>query len=127
MIAASCRYLSMLFLVGFMPWATGAGTLQHDPFVRPQPVPAGNAKATSAANALAEEVPWRPRLTAVLVAGKDSLVNLQGEIIRMGEEKDGYRLTEVRDQHAVFRKGKKRVVLTMGMTTVGPTKEQDSR
>ncbi len=117
----------MLFLLGFMPWATAGGTLQHDPFVRPQLFAAGNGKASSAGNAVAEEAPWHPRLTAVLVAGTNSLVNLQGEIIRMGEAKDGYRLMEVRDQQAVFRKGKKRVVLNMGMTTVGPTKEQDSR
>jgi len=127
MIANLYRCGSMLFLVCFMPCATAGGTLQHDPFIRPQLSAAGHGKTGATGTAAAEEIPWQPRLTAVLVAGKNSLVNLQGEIIGLGEEKDGYRLIEVRDQQAVFRKGKKRVVLNMGMTTVGPNKEQESR
>jgi len=127
MIADLVRYGSMLFLAGFIPCAMAGGTLQHDPFIRPQLPAAAPAKAAPAGKAVADEIPWHPRLTAVLVAGKNSLVTLQGEIIRLGQAKDGYRLIEVRDQEAVFRKGKKRVVLNMGITTVGPNKEQESR
>ena len=43
-------------------------------------------------------------LRAVLVAGRDSLVNVAGTVVRIGQEHDGYRLILVEEHAAVFSK-----------------------
>lgn len=96
---------------------TAAETLQHDPFARPL-----ITNSTTVATVV-EEVIWNPALTAVMVAGKNSLVNVDGVIIKLGEEIDGYRLIEVKDYQAIFKKGRKRVVLTIAMQSMRKNKE----
>lgn len=113
MIADLYRWGWVFMGAGIVPSAFAAGPLLHDPFARPLlAVPGPNNPVTAKTGAEAE-VPWNPKLTAVMVAGKNSLVNLDGTIIGIGEEKDGYRLVQVRDREAVFNKGKKRIVLKM--------------
>ncbi len=116
--------LAILLMCAFYP--SQADTLRHDPFSRPllvAPTPTTNASAPTAANPAApvantdikiDPVPtWNPTLVAVMVAGKSSLVNIEGKIIRIGEEIDGYRLIKVRDGEATFSKDHQRVVLRM--------------
>ena len=52
-----------------------------------------------------------------MVAGKNSLITLDGVIMKLDEEIEGYRLVQVKDHEAVFKKGKKRIVLTMQINT----------
>lgn len=100
--------------VGASASAVADGRLLHqDPFARP-------ALATQAASVRGpgsggvESAPaWSPQLVAVVVAGSDSLVNIDGAIVRMGEEIDGHRLVAVREEEAVFLQGNKRTVLRM--------------
>lgn len=84
--------------------------LRHDPFARPDLALAPAAAAQSAEPAPKE---WKPQLRAVIVAGKSSLVNVEGTIVPLGGQIDGYRLTRVEDRTAVFMKNGERVELTM--------------
>ncbi len=92
--------------------------LQHNPFLRPnlealgaqsvQPAGAasgrndGQREKTIAKNRAAFEEPLE--LRAILHAGRESLVNVGGVILGIGEEVDGYRLVKVEEREAVFRK-----------------------
>ncbi len=123
MISVFSRLGFVLIAVFFLPPAFAGDSLKHDPFARPllsAPLPSNTAAGTVAE----EEMPWNPQLIAVMVAGKDSLVNLDGIIIKIGEEKDGYRLVQVRDQEAIFKKGNKRIVLNMEMSALRKNKER---
>ena len=57
---------------------------------------------------------WSPELRATLVGGAQSMANLGGTILNIGDEAHGYRLIEVGEGEAVFSKGNGRVVLTTG-------------
>ena len=52
-------------------------------------------------------------LNAVLVSGADSLANVNGTVVRIGELVQGYRLVEVHDRSAVFEKNNLRFTLDM--------------
>ncbi len=124
--------------VACLSWALAdeAQPLRNDPFARPQLAalasknPATHSSATTrpdAANPEARpEVPWSPRLKAVLVAGDGSLVNLDGTIVRLGEEVDGYRLVQVQDSEAIFKKAKQRIVLKMGSSAARQSTERSA-
>lgn len=70
---------------------------------------------------------WNPLLTAVMLDGNNSLVSLDGEIIRMGDKKDGYRLIQVREHEAVFKKDGKRIVLKMDTSSSVNSNERGSK
>lgn len=90
--------------------------LRHDPFARPA-LAAPLANGGQPAPIGAKE--WRPQLRAVIVAGKSSMVNVEGTIVSLGELIDGFRLTGVEDRKAVFMKDGVRVELTMGSDSAG--------
>jgi len=46
-----------------------------------------------------------PAVRGILVADGRSLVNLNGKIIGVGDEVDGYRLLHVAQEYAVFQRG----------------------
>lgn len=110
--------LAWIALVALPVAATGA-PLKHDPFARPLQ---GGAASTADAS-----ISSGPKLIAVIVAGKKSLVNLNGAIIGIGEEKYGYRLIEVRDHQAIFEKNNKRIVLDMEVSSLKPGNERGSQ
>jgi hypothetical protein len=99
-------------LVGFPELSLSqAEKLQHDPFARPalsglqqarQPEPRGNVEVTVAAPSP------RLKLLAVMAAGPDSIANVDGVMVRIGDEINGYRLVEVYESNAVFEKNKTR-------------------
>jgi hypothetical protein len=85
--------------------------LQHDPFARPalgglqqarQPEPRGNGKPTAVVASP------RLRLLAVMAAGANSIANVDGVMLRIGDEVHGYKLVEVKERNAVFEKNKTR-------------------
>jgi hypothetical protein len=96
--------LLLLTLAASSAWADSP--LQHDPFVSPI-TRGGNAPVIS------EETPWSPNLTTIMVAGKNSVVTIDGVTVRAGETINGYRFDHAHDHQAVFFKGKKRIVLNM--------------
>jgi hypothetical protein len=108
----------IVLVAGLFPAASSAELL-HDPFARP--FQAGAAPAINADTSL------NPSLLAVMIAGQKSMVNLNGTIIGIGEEKDGFRLIKVEDHKAIFEKSKKRIVLEMEMPSLKPGNERGSQ
>lgn len=119
MSARVYRLVLTALIAGLLPVAATATPLQHDPFARPFQL--GSSTSADA------NISSGPKLIAVIVAGKKSLVNLNGAIIGIGEEKDGYRLIRVRDRKAIFKKGKKRVVLDLEMSSLKPGNERGNQ
>ena len=99
-------------------WAQ-AERLLHDPFARPalselrKPQPLLVPGTEQAAALAPAPAPWNPELTAVMVAGRQSIANLDGEMVGIGEKIHGYVLVEVREDEVVLVKDKKRLVVPM--------------
>ena len=120
-----CASLVLLLLAVWLCSPAAADVLlKHDPFSRPL-LPALLPKNATTLNAVVEEeARWNPQLIAVMVSGKNSLVNLDGVILRIGEEKDGYRFVHATDHEAIFKKGNNRIVLNMEVSTLRKNKER---
>lgn len=86
-----------------------ANRVRHDPFQRPV-IPQQSAAATEVIKPSAQQS-WAPKLTATLRAGHNSMANVNGNIIKLGETIDGYRLMEVDERSAVFAKNKQSIHL----------------
>lgn len=82
---------------------------RRNPFAHaPQPLPAttGSASAT-------EPGATEMRVRAILMAGDDSLVSIDGELLAIGESHRGFVLTKVQEDAAIFvRDGE---TLTVGL------------
>lgn len=98
----------MVLAAGCLPPVFAEG-LHNDPFARPQLDLTGSVQGAD----VEPGALWHPQLTAVVLDGENSLVSLNGEIVGIGDQKDGYRLVRVREQEAVFKKDGKRIVLKM--------------
>lgn len=95
--------------------AAAQGALRHDPFRAPPPpapVPVAAAEP-SAPPPPAPVAVWRATLRAVLVDGERSLANVDGILVRLGREVDGFRLVEVSEGRAVFVRDGRRFTLSM--------------
>lgn len=90
---------------------SAAEPLRHDVFARP--TLAALVVTASESPVSSTTVAWSPRLTAVMVAGSSSLATIDGRILRIGEQTDGYRLVSVRESEAILVKDGQRFVLTM--------------
>jgi hypothetical protein len=126
MIKACASLILLLVATCLCSQASADALLNHDPFARPLlPTLLPNNPATVNAEAEAEvETPWNPQLIAVMVSGKNSLVNLDGVILKIGEEMDGYRFVQAKDHEVVFKKGNKRIVLNMEISTLRKNRER---
>src|SRR6266496_2372543 len=89
--------------------------LQYDPFARPaltglqhasKPGPGRNGEPTGASTR-------RLKLQAVMVAGPKSIANVDGTMVRIGDQIYGYRLVDVHERGAVFEKNKTRVAVSI--------------
>jgi hypothetical protein len=121
---SACRRLAMLAAAlgsaALALPALGQGrALQHDPFVRPAvglvPGDASSAATPGRAKAAPEGRP-RLNLQAVLVAGSQSIANVDGVMVRVGESINGYRLLEVQHRSALFEKNGAKFTLGIGGT-----------
>jgi len=112
--------LLVLLIAPYAVWVTAGDPdvgLRHDPFGRPDLALMAPASGVQAVEFAAKE--WKPQLRAVIVAGKDSMVNVAGTIIPLGGQIDGFRLIAVEERKAVFTKGGAHVELTMGGERAG--------
>lgn len=82
--------------------------IRHNPFRRLADSPL--ATDGTAAPVAAE---WKPTLRGVLRAGPNSLADVDGQMVAIGEKLDGHRLLSVSDYQAVFEKEGRRVILDM--------------
>lgn len=99
--------LIILFLV---PGPSAGGPLSRDPFKPPADVvdSAGDTNRPSAMS-----IGANPEIKSILFAGADSLVNLNGRIIAVGQEVEGYELLEVAERYAIFRHGEEIMQLSL--------------
>ena len=120
MIRAACLFAALaLQLLGGAGAALGAtfpddqrplaSILHSNPFerlntpeeIRAPPIPVINVPP-----------PWSPELRGTLVSPWGPMVNVDGVILEIGEEIDGFRLVEVREYEAVFvRDGARRTLI----------------
>jgi hypothetical protein len=98
--------------------ALGQGrALQHDPFVRPAVgLLPGDAPSAATPGRVKAAPPGNPKLSlqAVLVAGPQSIANVDGVMVRVGESINGYRLLGVEHRSAVFEKNGAKFTLRIG-------------
>ena len=108
--------------------------LQHDPFARPalaglqhasKPGAGRNGEPTGASTRTL-------KLQAVMVAGPKSIANVNGTMVRIGDQIYGYRLVEVHERGAVFEKNKARFVVSISRDAArapdaGPDKDSMPR
>jgi hypothetical protein len=87
----------------------------HDPFQKPA-IPQANIAEPEASKASTQNT-WVPLLKATLRAGRNSMANVNGKIIKLGETFNGYKLITVEGRSAVFIKNKQRIKLTIDEST----------
>jgi len=73
--------------------------LVFDPFKKPTFAIQRDRDSTSLTPRIST---WNPKLRATMVAGKNSMANVDGAIIKVGEKIQGYTLLEVRMRTAIF-------------------------
>ncbi len=85
---------------------TGASDLRRDPFSR------AKVQQILDANRQAQEkkpkvIRWQPKLLATIVSGDQSMINLDGEIYRLGDTFNRHKLVQVSRYTATFKRGGK--------------------
>lgn len=114
-VAGALALLSMSSAVA----AAESGGLRHDPFAwpaavrAPAPAPMFTGTAAAVAATPAPAAPWEPRLRAVVVAGGRSMALVNGSVVAIGEQIDGFRLVRVQERTATFEKNGQHVELKM--------------
>ena len=98
--------LSALLII---PAMASAELLQRDPFRPPADFSDSPAQPGRSSVALGA----KPEIRGILMAGDQSLVNLSGEIIGVGETANGYRLLQVGEEHAIFQRGDEVITLSL--------------
>lgn len=97
------------------------GELSTNPFARPAWV---SEALVESANQQSNITRGRIDLRAILIAGEQSLVNVGGKIIAIGEEADGHVLLSITDDHAVFSAGEKIVRVSVHNETTDETRDE---
>ncbi len=87
-----------------------AQVLHWNPFNKPTPVA---VKAVSPQPPVEQTPPWEPELRATLVGGARPSANIDGWLILLGDEVEGFKLVEIRERRAVLEKDGVRRILTM--------------
>jgi hypothetical protein len=88
---------------------------QHDVFERPKPrlLKQHQAETVNAEKPAPAPVEWKPELRAIISGGGTAWVNVEGRILKVGQDMDGFRLVEVQERRAVFVKDDVRYALDL--------------
>jgi hypothetical protein len=84
-------------------------TLKHDPFQLPAFAREANSSAMMSVSASGDEL----ELRGILLSKNNPMVNINGEILKIGDVIDGYKLLDINAQQAVFEKQKNRITLQL--------------
>lgn len=100
---------SLLLLASFPVFAEQTRVF-HDPFAKPhlKKLPKATADTSNSETSISAH-----RLTSTLRAGKNSMIIVDGLVLKLGEKIDGYKLIAVHDRTAVFLKNQKHTRLTL--------------
>ena len=82
--------------------ANVAPKLHLDPFEKPDSLLLQSRELD--VEPLPEPVSWQPELRATMRSSTGAMVNIDGDIIAIGEEINGFRLLEVQERSAIFGK-----------------------
>ena len=82
--------------------------LKNNPFSRP---PSERTASFSREDDATEGSSPTPELQATMVASQSRLANVDGRIVRPGDEVQGYTLLHVHDDHAIFVRNGKRLTV----------------
>lgn len=85
--------------------------LRHNPFQRPIPTTSQITHVLTSSDANQE---IKPVLQGVVLSGKQSIANVSGTILKLGESKDGLHLISVSEDKAVVKSDGKRMTLKLG-------------
>ena len=107
-----------------MAGQTAAPKLHADPFKTPQLAKAVGGPVRDSGQARRED--WRPQLRGIMRSTSLSLVNVNGQLIEIGEEIDGFRLVGVGERSAAFTKRGFRYLLSLDHDDDEQTDDKDS-
>jgi len=85
-------------------------TVFHDPFKKPEFTRAPVKRSLSKN---LDQTDWTPQLIMTLRAGKNSMANIGGKIIKLGEKIEDYKLIKVSERAVVLLKQGKTMHLTL--------------
>lgn len=122
------RSLFLMFLMAYssggfafeprtQPFRAPSGASKNGPVAAARPAPGGGVELANHAES-AGELSGR-FLRAVLVSGKASYANVDGQVIRLGEKLDGWVLRKVTPLEVTFVRNQERVVLPLQKPTTG--------
>ena len=99
----------MLFIASFPVFPEQTRVI-HDPFAKPE-----LTKLTEPTTDLGmpETALSEHQLSSTLRAGKNSMIIVDGRVIRLGEKFNGYKLIAVHERAAIFLKNQKQSRLTL--------------
>jgi len=83
--------------------------LSTNPFA----IPVGTAVMQSISSPVEQESPVRLELRGTIVAGQQSLANISGVIVSLGEEVNGYKLVGVQQREVVLLREHSRRILSV--------------
>jgi hypothetical protein len=100
---------------GPAPSMSHAAGPQHDVFERPKPRALKQQESESVKTPKAPPAPieWKPELRAIIRGGDTAWVNVEGRIVQVGQDMDGFRLINVEERRAVFVKDELRYTLDL--------------
>lgn len=115
------NYLFCFFCCFFSLSVSGEAPLhfprvQHDPFQKPVIQETKNTEQQIADKPENQQAA-APKLIATLRAGRNSMANVNGKIIKLGQTINGYTLVRVEARKAVFVKNGKYTYLTIDNQT----------
>ena len=122
-IAAIAVTLSIALLAAPDAMAEEPPALEHNPFSRP---PSERLAVALGPSGPVDDGIVEIDLRATMASGSSTLANVDGRVIRPGDEVDGYLLLEVLEDRAVFQRGEKRLTVYVKPDLVEDD-EQDER
>ena len=105
-IVATAALVGMLLSTGVNA-ISGETGLRRDPFSRAKVQQILDENKKKAQVKKTKVVRWQPKLLATIVSGEQSMINLDGEIYRLGDTVNRHKLVQVSRYTATFKRGGK--------------------
>lgn len=113
--------LALLLLSGILPqaisYASDANTsiLQNNPFLRPGHENINSENSNSTSN---KKPVGSMQLRGIMRANSNSVANIDGEIISIGQQIQGYTLISIQQRHIVLERSGTKITLSIDNETV---------
>jgi hypothetical protein len=111
-IHVTASICALVLLFGWSgPGSAAAPALKRDPFEEPAVIKEQRSVLTG--QRISEYGVWKPDLRATMRSSSGAMANIDGKIIKVGEEVAGFLLVDVSERSAIFEKYGKRIVISM--------------